>query len=204
MNDKLANWRWVVGSLLLTSSLATGLWGLSTSDVLADRGESEREHASDRNSGRDGDDGGGSRAQGAARNASYQQECGSCHLPYPARFLAAANWQSMMGGLNDHFGENAELDEATRSALQQYLVANSADQGNYQGRRYLDQSGQGSLRITEQRFFLRKHDEIPRRMVADNPKVGSFSQCDACHQNAAQGDFDEDGVKIPGFGRWDD
>ena len=50
----------------------------------------------------------------------------------------------------------------------------------------------------------REHDEIPPRMVADNADVGSFSNCNACHQGAAEGVYDEDRVKIPGFGRWED
>ena len=48
-------------------------------------------------------------------------------------------------------------------------------------------------------IFIRKHDEIPRRMVQDNPKVGSFSQCSNCHNLAEKGIFDEDTVNIPGF-----
>jgi len=40
--------------------------------------------------------------------------------------------------------------------------------------------------------------------VKDNPEVGSFSRCDACHTGAAKGSYDEHGVRIPGFGRWED
>ncbi|HEY5717617.1 MAG TPA: diheme cytochrome c [Motiliproteus sp.] len=201
MNDKISNWRWALGSLLLTAALATGIWGLTSSEVMADRRDGERsEH--DRHERDDSH----SSLRYNVSNASYQHECGSCHLAYPARFLPAANWKQLMGQLEDHFGENAELDAATHTAITQYLVDNAADSGDYQWRRYLDRSdsSQVSLRITEQRFFVREHDEIPPRMVTGNPQVGSFSQCDRCHQRAAQGDFDEDGVKIPGFGRWDD
>ncbi|WP_372742464.1 hypothetical protein [Neptunomonas sp.] len=51
---------------------------------------------------------------------------------------------------------------------------------------------------------MRKHDEIPDRLVEGNPDVGSFSNCNVCHEGAAKGDFDEDRAIIPGFGRWDD
>jgi hypothetical protein len=60
------------------------------------------------------------------------------------------------------------------------------------------------IRITELPYFTRKHREVPERMVSGNPDVGSFTQCDACHKDAAKGKFDEDTVVIPGFGRWDD
>jgi hypothetical protein len=41
-------------------------------------------------------------------------------------------------------------------------------------------------------------------MVTGNPEVVSFSRCETCHRGAEQGDFDEHGVRIPGYGRWDD
>ena len=40
----------------------------------------------------------------------YGQECGSCHFPYQPGLLPAVSWERIMGGLEDHFGENAELD----------------------------------------------------------------------------------------------
>ena len=60
------------------------------------------------------------------------------------------------------------------------------------------------LRITELPYFVHEHDEIPARLIADNDKVESLSQCNACHRGAERGQFDEDDVVIPGFGRWDD
>jgi hypothetical protein len=59
-------------------------------------------------------------------------------------------------------------------------------------------------RITQTRYFLRKHDEVPMRLVSGNPEIGSFSNCQACHVGAAKGSFDEDDVRIPGVGRWED
>ena len=64
--------------------------------------------------------------------------------------------------------------------------------------------GDAPLRITELPYFVRKHDEIPERMVSGNEDVGSFSNCNACNQRAESGDFDEDSVRFPGYGRWDD
>ena len=60
------------------------------------------------------------------------------------------------------------------------------------------------MRITETSYFKKEHDEIPPKMVKDNPEVGSFSRCDACHTRAADASFDEDEVRIPGYGRWED
>ncbi|MGD2083255.1 MAG: diheme cytochrome c [Chromatiales bacterium] len=138
-------------------------------------------------------------------NASYAEECGSCHLAYPPGLLPAPSWQRIMDGLADHFGENAELLPATAAEIRAYLNANAA------GRSFGGRPGfaarlpvQAPLRITETAYFRAKHHELPRRAVQDNPEVGSFSRCTACHAGAADGSFNEHAVRVPGFGRWED
>jgi hypothetical protein len=52
------------------------------------------------------------------------------------------------------------------------------------------------LRITETRWFVGKHDEVPRATWS-RKSVGSAANCAACHQRAEQGAFDDDSVRIP-------
>jgi hypothetical protein len=59
-------------------------------------------------------------------------------------------------------------------------------------------------RISLTPYFIRKHDEISPSVLVDNPRVGSFSQCNACHLNAVKGSFSENEVSIPGVGYWKD
>jgi hypothetical protein len=137
----------------------------------------------------------------------YKEECGSCHLAYPSFLLPAISWQKIMLGLDNHFGENAELDSATYQSISQFLNDHSAD-GTRSRRtqkyiRYLNMDN-APLRITQTPFFRHEHHEIPARMVSANPEVSSFSHCDACHRRAQQGRFNEHDVRIPGFGHWDD
>ena len=140
------------------------------------------------------------------QSAAYQEECGSCHFAYQAGLLPVASWQRLMDGLADHFGENAELDKETAGQLRAYLVANAADRVSTGRSPGIANSLRGSapLRITETTYFRRHHHEIPARIVKDNPEIGSFSRCDACHTGAVQGNYDEHGVRIPGYGYWDD
>jgi len=140
-------------------------------------------------------------------NSRYAAECGSCHFAYQPGWLPARSWRQMMGNLGNHFGENAELDAATRDAITGYLVEQAADtQSNRMSRRILAslKADEAPQRISELRFMRREHDEIPARMVEKNPKVGSRSSCQACHTQAAAGIFNEHGVNIPGFGRFED
>jgi hypothetical protein len=140
------------------------------------------------------------------QSALYQEECGVCHFAYQPGLLPAASWDRLMNGLEDHFGENAELDADTGAQLRAYLVANAADRVNSGRSPGIANSlrGDAPLRITETLYFKRQHDEIPARAVVDNPEIGSFSRCDACHTGAVNGSYDEHTVRIPGQGRWDD
>ena len=143
----------------------------------------------------------------AVANPLYKEECGSCHLAYSPALLPAPSWGRIMDGLDDHFGEDAELDAATATQIRTYLGDNAAD--SKRGKRavkiaHAATNEDAPLRITETAYFLRKHDEVPQRLVFDNPEVGGFSQCESCHRGADAGRFDDDDVNIPGYGRWDD
>lgn len=140
-------------------------------------------------------------------DARYAKECGSCHFAYPPGLLPARSWQKLMGNLADHFGENAELPQEDVVAITDYLVKNAADRSNY--RRSVKISGslspaQTPVRITQVPYIASKHDEIPARLIAGNPKVKSLSQCTACHAKAEAGSFSEREINIPGYGRRED
>ena len=112
-----------------------------------------------------------------------------------------------MAGLDDHFGDNAELDSNDHQAISQYLLDNSAEKS---GSRHSHKMLKGlsaattPLRISELPKFKREHNEVPKRVFKNNPDLKSLSQCAACHRDAKQGYFSESRINIPGFGRWDD
>jgi len=143
----------------------------------------------------------------AVTNPVYREECGSCHMAYPPGLLASSSWTRLMSGLEQHFGDNAELDAETHQSISKYLLANSADRSDYRRshkfNRYIN-ANDAPLRITETPYFRHEHDEIPKRVVSDNAQVKGFSHCNACHTKAEQGSFNEHDIRIPGFGRWDD
>lgn len=144
----------------------------------------------------------------AVDNPLYAAECGGCHFAYQPGLLPEASWRKLMSTLSDHFGENAELTPETQQLLSEYLIRNAAEQDGGWIARGMQRSavanGEPVQRITETDFFIRKHDELPPRVWRDNPKVGSLSNCSACHTQADNGNFDEHRVSIPGVGRWED
>jgi hypothetical protein len=143
----------------------------------------------------------------AADNPVYREECGSCHMAYPPGLLPARSWDRIMNGLQDHFGDNAELDAATGAEITRYLVDNSADRSESRHSRNLLRTlapDSAPLRITDTPYIRHEHSELPAMAVAGNPDVRSLSNCNACHTQAEQGSFSESEVRIPGYGRRDD
>jgi hypothetical protein len=192
-------------AILAVSLLSLGAVGLALGDSDDDDHEKHEKH----------EKGGGwlkSRPDVApVMNPTYGQECGSCHMAYQPGLLPALDWARIMGpdALADHYGDDASLSDALRGEIASYLVANSADQGTTSRSRAFalvgDAAADAALpRITRTRYFVNKHDEVPARLVTDNPEVGSFSQCNSCHRGANEGIYNEEQVSIPGHGRWDD
>jgi hypothetical protein len=146
-----------------------------------------------------GDGGGGDNLMPRLTHKNWQQECASCHLAYSPALLPKSSWQRVMGGLEQHFGENASLDPATQADILSFLEANAADSGRSRiGDKVMQRmdTKAAPLRITETRWFVKKHDEVPRATWA-RTSVGSAANCAACHRQAEKGVFDEDTVRIP-------
>lgn len=129
-------------------------------------------------------------AAGAANGtaeASWQKECSACHIAYPARFLAAGDWQKLMHSLDRHFGDNASIDAATANSILGYLERNAGRGARHSAK---------TLRISDTPWFTRAHRELPHTAWS-NPAVKSASNCTACHVEAARGNWSEHGVLLP-------
>lgn len=123
-----------------------------------------------------------------ATDPVWKEECGSCHIAYPPRLLPASNWKQIMAGLDKHFGSDASLDQKTADRIAAFLERNA-------GRERASRTS-STLRITDTRWFRHEHDEISAR-TWNNPKVKSASNCEACHVDAAKGNFSEHRIRIP-------
>ncbi|MDT8282765.1 MAG: diheme cytochrome c, partial [Gammaproteobacteria bacterium] len=137
----------------------------------------------------------------------YKEECGACHMVYPPGLLPARSWHKVMSELDNHFGDNAEVDVGAYRSITEFLSANNADESSYRRSAKFNGSiraDDAPVRITDTPYFRHKHDDVPDRLVSGNPKVKSFSQCNACHAKAEQGSFDEHDIRIPGYGMWDE
>lgn len=173
----------------LLRALILVLVGTVTCLALADDDDENEHHHPGRNR----------RHVAAASDPAYKAECGSCHMLYPPGLLPARSWTAMMGGLKDHFGENASLDPAMRQKLTDFLTENAADRVAQRRSQKIAQSipAQDSpLRFTETHYFKRQHDEV-RDAVWKRKSIGSPANCVACHGRAEAGIFSEDEIRIP-------
>ncbi len=141
-------------------------------------------------------------------NKVYRQECTACHFAYLPGLLPAASWRHLLSSLDDHFGENASIDDADVMAeLSTFLETYAADKSRAQlsVRIMHDLEGKPAPKgVTDIAYIRRQHHEIPRRMIHGNKKVRTLANCMACHSGAEKGVFNEDGVNIPGYGYWED
>ncbi len=143
-------------------------------------------------------------------NPLYSESCGECHFAYQPGLLPARSWKKLMApaALEDHFGENAELDEEDRLAILKFLTSNAADTTwHYKRSIKITRSlaeDEAPLRITEVPYIKKKHSHIPRWAVQDNRKVRSLSYCNRCHTRADKGAFVRAEVDIPGYRNWAD
>lgn len=123
---------------------------------------------------------------------AWREECSACHLAYPPGLLPADAWRKQMQDLSNHYGSDASLDPETERVILDYLIQAST------GNRLPSEGGKSGNppRITETRWFLKKHDDISASTFS-RPSIGSAANCVTCHRDAEKGDFDEDRVNIP-------
>ena len=122
----------------------------------------------------------------------YVQECGSCHVPYPARYLSAESWNAVLDGLGAHFGADASLDPTLSEEIRIFLDRAAS-------RRPTAADGRPLLRLTQTRRFRSEHDEVGADLWK-RPGVGSPANCGACHPGAQLGDYAEGAIRVPRAG----
>jgi len=139
----------------------------------------------------------------------YKKECGSCHMAYQLEFLPKRSWQKMMEmkSLEDHFGVDATLDEEDRKKILAFLEANAGDSKRVYGefREFIESIKPNStpLRISQTPYFKKEHRKIDKKWIKQK-EVKTIANCTACHRKAESGNYEEDSLIIPNYGRWDD
>ena len=131
-------------------------------------------------------------------NPTYIEECGDCHFTYQPELLPSGSWEKIIAGLDDHFGEELEIDTESKNVILGYLITNSAEKSSAKRAVKIMKSlgNRTPVRITEIPYILEKHNEVDPD-VFKKESIGSLSNCLACHTTAEKGVYEDDYVVIP-------
>jgi len=131
-------------------------------------------------------------------NPTYEAECGECHFLYQPELLPSASWIKILDQLDDHFGEEMELDPDSKKIISDYLKSNSAENSSAKRAVKIMRSlgNHVPMRITDIPYVREKHHELNPE-VLKRESIGSLSNCIACHTTAGKGIYEDDNVKIP-------
>ncbi len=138
-----------------------------------------------------------------ASDPLYMKECGSCHFAFTPGLLPARSWTHIMGRLDRHFGENVTLKPETRDQILGYLTRNAADVSPYEGSKLVMERIKPS--VTPRRFWevplFREMHTVMLEVISTKQKVKvkTLTNCNACHQRAAEGSFGNPELYIPGL-----
>jgi hypothetical protein len=129
---------------------------------------------------------------GPNSNPVYEKECGGCHFAYQPGWLPQRSWRALMGGLDRHFGENAQLSPAARAEVGAYLEARAADRATNARSREIMQAippNDAPISITQVLYVGGIHGGFLDPSFKGEPQVKTLAQCPACHQKAHRGWF---------------
>jgi hypothetical protein len=111
------------------------------------------------------------------------EECGDCHMVFPAQMLPGRSWAAILSKMDSHFGEEASIPEKEVDEIRNYLNSNAADSPNTsaQDRHYMSGILPGStpMRITQTPWWNQMHADFNFDGVKRS-HVKSPANCLAC------------------------
>ncbi len=126
----------------------------------------------------------------------FAKECGSCHTLYPPTLLPRRSWELLMADLENHFGDDASLEETERLSILEYLTTHSAETSQQEmSFKMLQSIGNNAIiAMTQTPFWKRRHHDIPDDVFA-RASIKSRANCKACHGDVEQGTIEDSAIK---------
>lgn len=131
------------------------------------------------------------------QNENYLTECGDCHQAYHPSLLPKSSWQGIMSNLENHFGEDASLDQSANIDISRFLQQYASEAWETEAAVRLRQiSTTNPLQISRSPYWVKKHEDITENIFKQN-NIISKSNCSACHSDTANGAFLDQNIQIP-------
>ena len=101
-----------------------------------------------------------------------------------------------MSDLENHFGDDASLDEKTNENILSFLLKNSAETSTMKASwNFINSIGNKDIiALTKTTYWEKKHKDIPKD-VFKNEKVKSVANCKACHSDIEKGLIEYENIK---------
>lgn len=133
------------------------------------------------------------------QHIEFANECGSCHITYPPFLLPKNSWALMMKDLENHFGDDASIDEELNISILSFLEKNSSENSSHQAAVYILKSlkeNNSTIAITKTPYWQKRHEKIDKDIFLSKD-VKSKANCSACHQDIEFGLLENSLIKIP-------
>ncbi len=134
-------------------------------------------------------------------NPLVAEECSDCHMAYHPSLLPAKDWELIVNTLEDHFGEDASLDEETTTEIRDWLMANAAETADTRPAHVFKLAPKANGlpgSITDTPFWQERHEELLEdKTIFERKGIRSKSNCVACHKDAEAGLFSPFQINIP-------
>lgn len=130
------------------------------------------------------------------QNPLFAKECASCHILYPPNLMPKKSWETMMGNLENHFGDDASIDDESNKNILDFLVKNSAELSTTKASyRFLNSIGDKDIiALSKTKFWEKKHRDIPKELFK-HKEIKSKANCKACHSDIEKGLLENENIK---------
>ena len=126
----------------------------------------------------------------------FVEECASCHILYPPHLLPQKAWNKMMDNLEEHFGDDASVDDSSNKIIRKYLLNNSSETSNKQASVYIMKEYMNEIAISDTSYWKDIHKNINKK-IFQSKKIRTKSNCKACHTNFENGLIENEDINIP-------
>ncbi len=123
----------------------------------------------------------------------YRQECGSCHIAYAPFLLPKSAWNSMMSDLENHFGDDASLEEETHARIAAFLEKYAS---NVLDTKFQTKEDSKEITITKTPYWEVAHRKMNPK-IFKTEAIKSKANCQTCHKDAESGIFAKREVDYP-------
>ena len=101
-----------------------------------------------------------------------------------------------MSDLENHFGDDASLDEETNQDILSFLIKNSAETSTMEASwNFINSIGNKDIiALSKTEYWEKRHKDIPKN-VFKNEKIKSIANCKACHSDIEKGVIEDENIK---------